>query len=178
MTSKLTVDHRTTPGNTPVEPDNSDNWIIIATYRFTSVGHSGSECIQTQVTDTAYAKVEWKADGHWDVTFTPGSGLINSVSVCDGSKCTSGGNTHSWEYALLVNLSLDDDPPVGAPRFLYKVEYSTGTLDDGDTINATSCTEVSAVSPYGGASATDFGPFECSFSCATASGPSTTISYQ
>lgn len=173
VTSSLAVDHRTTSGNTPVEPDNSDCWAITATYRPIS---GGMQCIQAQVQASVTIKVEWKDEGHWEVTCTGCGGLINSVSVCDGSKCTSGGNTHSWEYVLLVDLDLDDGSLGNV--FLYSVSYATGTLDDGDTLNTTSCAEVAAVSPAGGASTTDSGPFECAYSCASASGPATTIGYE
>ena len=190
VTSSLTVDHYDIVSvgppemRMPVEPNNGDTWTVTARYRRDRPVMS-TPCDCTTLTYTASVDVTWTGSA-WSASCTSGcnagAGPIRSVSVCTVSSCTSG-STHSWEYELIVDLDNNLAAlqcgifgPNGAA--LYQVDYDTTVVDDGDTIALVDCTESGAVSPNSQTwSASDTGAFECTFTCAAASGPSISIVY-
>jgi hypothetical protein len=179
VTSALDVDHRTSPGNTPVEPDDSEIWTITAHWRPLM-----SSCAINDRSYSVDVTVTWDSTNEeWTATCGDcgSANPINDVDICKIDSCTSGGGVeHSWKYNLIVDLDIENvggSAPTGG--ILHRVVYEAREeyIDDGDTLNTTSCSEVSVVSPIDGVTATDYGPFTCAHSCA-ASGQSATIYYQ
>jgi hypothetical protein len=128
--------------------------------------------------------VQWsESTDSWSATCTSGcspTGLIRSVSICDGSEC--GGGDNGWSYELIVDIQHSQNALAcyagTVPGTLSKVVYTTTVEDDGNEIDVGDCSEGASVSPVGDPfSATDSGAFECAFSCA-ASGASITITYE
>jgi len=164
-----------------VEPNNGDTWTVTARYQKTSVP---TACDCTTFTAVATVDVTWTGSA-WSASCTAGcaaGGPIYGVSVCTVSSCSSGA-THSWEYELIVDVDNNLIGVVCLPggfnnARLYQVDYDTSVVDDGDTINVGNCTETAAVSPTSQTwSASDTGSFECTFTCAAATGPSVSIVY-
>jgi len=190
VTSSLTVDHYDiqmigqAEVRVPVEPNNGDTWAVTARYQKQTAPPPGTSCDCNTFTATASVDVTWTGSA-WSATCLSGcaaGGPIYGVSVCTVSSCSSGA-THSWEYELIVDV---DNNIYGVVcnlggfnnARLYQVDYDTSAVDNGDTINIGNCTEVATKSPTSQSwSASDTSSFECTFTCAAASGPSVSIVY-
>lgn len=182
--SAITVEHfdTTGPSDVPVEPDTGET-IDVTAYWDTLTSIPGCNCYQT-ATATVTVDIDWnETTDSWDATCTGCSALgpIYGVTVCHGDGCgTHTTIDNAWEYELVVDIAkmngLCNDFYNG---YLSKVEYETTSVDDGDTIRTANCTELASVSPTSQTfSATDSGPFECVNTCAAASGPTMTLTYE
>jgi hypothetical protein len=180
-TSALTVQHIYYGSATPVEPDTSETLAITATWA--SLFGGGQSCDCTETTASVGATVTWTGSG-WSVSCSgcnPTSGPIRSLTVCSAlsDTCTSHGTTHGWKYTLVVDVNHTKTVCTNTAAFLHHVDYTATSVDDGDTIDTSSCVETGSLSLYGGTdySATDNGAFECAFDC-SAAGPTLTLYYQ
>jgi hypothetical protein len=167
----------------PVEPDSGETWSITANYRLVTLGTS---CDCDDRTDSVTVDVEWSDTTGWSASCTGcgGGSAIQGVAICGVGGCASGTITidNSWSYELIVDLYTNHAFSCGAGvqnAALVDVDFETTSVDDGDTIDTSSCEEDASVSPTSQIfSATDAGPFECGFSCPAATGTSVTLTYQ
>jgi hypothetical protein len=171
LTSALHVDHFIGPTATygePVEPDDGETWEINAVWAAPYTG--GGACACSEVSSSVMAEVTWDGSD-WQVSCTgcnPGTGPILDVAVCSGDTC-SDGNTHGWSYTIEVDVVGVQVGALGCARFLERVEYTTTDIADGNVIDPDECTEGARVSPlYEPVMATDYGAFECAFTCSAA----------
>lgn len=131
--------------------------------------------------------MDWnEATDSWDYSCTgcSGSGPIYGVTVCHVDGCgTMGSINNAWAYELVVLIDQQRGLCTGTlgnfNGFLSHVDYTTTSVDDGDTIRTGDCSELASVSPTSQSfSVTDSGAFECTYTCAAASGPVMYITYQ
>ena len=143
-----------------VEPDDSDTWLITATWKTQSgiaVCPCDSEIVAATVT------VDW--DGtDWTATCTgcnATSGPIYKVKACGTADC----GTRSSEYVLLVDIEeLNTDMCDDA--WLWTVDFLSTELDDGNYFTTSPSSTVTAVSPVNEPySTTDTQIFDCEFGC-------------
>lgn len=181
--SAVTVYHTSGEINTvPVEPDTGETLDVTAYWDALEFAGGGCSCHQT-ASATVTADVDWnEATDTWDVSCTgcSGAGPIYGVTVCHVDGCGTMGAIHNaWAYELVVLIDKRrakcNDLYDG---YLSHVVYTTTSVDDGDTIRTGDCSEQVAVSPTSQTfSVTDSGTFECTYSCAAASGPVLYITY-
>lgn len=179
-TSALEVTHQTGPSYlgspTVVEPDTGERWKIEAFWY-------PAAAPPAQVLETAFVDVDWNGSS-WVLSNMTLTTNIVGITICQGSTCDAGGgNVHSWNYKLIVNLN---DP--GALGYnLDNVRYTTVNVDDGTTVEDPSrtygdCYLGTAVQPTSQAfGATDYNADwgtagRCPYNC-TITGASTTITY-
>jgi hypothetical protein len=179
-------DHHEDENVEPVEPDTGETWGLTATWN--TLSGACPSCVQT-ATAGATVRVDWSdATGTWSATCTAGcnafTGPIYGVTICDAASCGGGSSIdNSWEYELVVDLAKKNGASsfCGLPAtdgYLSQVAYQTTSVDDGNIVDPLYCTEGAAVSPTSQTfSVTDSGVFECTFSCAAASGPSVELTY-
>ena len=108
------------------------------------------------------------------------AGPIYGVTMCDvnADDCSS----YDGDYRLQVRIAQNNGNPAGQcggnMRYINRVEYVVGSVDDGDSFETTHCTLGSAMSPTQSTySATDNGAFECAYSCSEA-GTNVTVTFQ
>lgn len=185
-TGSLTVDHIHQDGQvvTEVEPNDGETWDITATWSTDSFENPGTCACFDQVSAAVSADVQWSDSSGWSVTCTgcAGAGPIVAVSVCDGDGCGSGPSVdNSWEYELIVDVIHTNQVLCGGMHrntYLTSVNFDTTTVDDGNLVDTSDCSEGSAVESTSQAfSATDTATFECGFDC-SATGASVTITYE
>lgn len=181
VTSALDVHHRVYPGgisDDPVQLDDSERVTITA---YWSLQNNISPCsclyeISDSVTyDVTHSGTAWSGTcTGCDAT----NGPIYAVVTCDinADHCMS----LDGDYRLNVNIKQINGIGGGDcavyDRHLNRVEYTITNIDDGDDYDGTHCVVGSAVSPTANSFAqTDFGAFECGFSCET--GPSLTVTF-
>lgn len=181
-TSSLTVYHRDVSSR-PVVPNTGETWDIIARYRLAAPG-TACDCENRYVYATV--DVDWTGSA-WTATCTSGCGggsAFTQVAVCDASSpCPQSANpTMAYEMILdmVSNQLFNTACGVAVPGALQEVDYGTTSVDDGNPItDTTTCALGNSESPTTNTfTATDNGTFECAFTCADATGPSVTISYQ
>ena len=188
--SAITVVH-TDPGlitDTPVEPDTGETIDITAYWDTLVTDNSPCVCAQTATANVA-VDVDWSDTTGWSVTCTgcnATAGPIYRVSVCSVGECGSGIDVdNGWSYELIVDIAKNRgtcQPSGGVPAvlgWLSHVDYATTSVDDGNLIDTSNCTEGASVSPTSQVfTVTDSGGFDCTFTCAGAAGPTMTITYQ
>ena len=171
-----------------VEPDTGETWSITAYWDSLLANPLACQCHQTN-TASVSVDVDWSAStDSWSASCTgcnPTNGPIYGVTVCATYGCGSGMSIYnSWGYELVVDVvkvngtfgSISCSVPVNG--FLSRVVYATTSVDDGNQINGLLCSESTAVSPISQSfGVTDNGAFECTYSCAGASGPQVDIIY-
>jgi hypothetical protein len=165
-TAVLTVLHQVS-GGTWVEPNTGETWDITATWNI-----AGTICV-TPLVEHATVTVDWNGSG-WTLSNKNLPADILDLQVCDVSgSCGSAVGPRAYKFRLDVR-----DPAPGLNN-LQSVVFTTTSVDDGLTIDLSSCTTTTtAVSPTSQTfSATDFGSFECDYACANVTGPSLTITY-
>lgn len=170
----------------PVEPDVGESWEITAYWNTLGSAHPSCDCTQS-ATAQVQVDVSWSDSTGWSASCTGCnaiSGPVFGVTVCGTYGCGNGpGVDNSWGYELVVSLKENNgqvncSPPPNAPGFVSRVEYQTTSVDDGNLIDTLYCSEGTAVSPISQTfGTTDSGPFECTYSCAVASGPTVSIVY-
>lgn len=185
--SAVTVTHYDQVGEVdivPVEPDTGETIEVTAYWDvLDEVMPSICDC-DLVATDSVSVDVDWSdATDSWsaactgcDATYGP----IFDVDICYVGGC--GTIDNSWSYELIVQIAKNNGAcahAAGVVGYLSKVEYETTSVDDGDAIRTSNCTEWYSVSPLADTafSATDLGPFECTFTCAAADGPDMSIIY-
>jgi hypothetical protein len=165
-TAVLTVLHQVS-GGTWVEPNTGESWDITATWN-----SAGVLCPNPTV-QVATVTVDWNGSG-WTLSNKNLTGDIVDVQVCNISgSCGSAVGPRAYK------LRVDINDPIAGPQNLQSVAFVTTSVDDGFTIDLSSCTTTTtAVSPTSQTfSATDYGSFECDYACANVTGPSLTITY-
>jgi len=90
---------------------------------------------------------------------------------------------NAWAYELVVQIDKNRGVCSGTAGsfsgYLSHVDYETTSVDDGDTIRTSNCTLLASVSPTTQTfSVTDNGAFECTYTCAAASGPVLYLTYE
>ena len=140
----------------------------------------GCTCQQTAMA-TVDVDVAWSDTTGWSATCTgcaPLAGPIYRVSVCGVGECGTATSTdNGWSYELIVDAALINGNCLGNDGFLSHVDYETTSVDDGNLVNATTCTEGASVSPDSQTFSVTDSTFDCVYSCAAASGPTMTITY-
>jgi hypothetical protein len=191
--SAITVVHAD-PGLTsdvPVEPDTGETIDITAYWDTRVIDNSPCVCAQTASAGVA-VDVVWSDATGWSATCTGCDALnvpIYRVSVCGVGECASGTSIdNGWSYELIVDIAKNNgtciEDPNGFPNpvagWLSHVDYATTAVDDGNLIDTTTCTEGLSVSPTSQVfTVTDSGGgFDCNFTCASAAGPTMTITYE
>ena len=171
-----------------VEPDTGETWSITAYWDSLLANPLACQCQQTNSASVS-VDVDWSdSTDSWSASCTgcnPTNGPIYGVTVCATYGCGSGMSVdNSWGYELVVDVlkingmfsSISCNP--GVNGYLTRVEYVTTSVDDGNQINGLLCSESTAVSPISQSfGVTDNGAFECTYSCAGASGPQVDIIY-
>lgn len=182
VTSALNIYHRVYPGGVsddPVQFDDSERVTITAYWSLLNGLPDQCSCLYETSSSVTY-DVTHSGTG-WSGTCTgcsAMSGPIRSVVICDinADNCMS----LDGDYRLNVDINqtngMGGGDCTGQPRYLNRVEYTISNIDDGDDYDGTHCVVGSAVSPTTNSfSATDFGAFECAFSCEA--GPSLTVTF-
>jgi hypothetical protein len=182
--SAVTVVHED-PGvtsNTPVEPDTGETIEVTAYWDAKVTADQGCSCAQT-ATATVDVDVTWSDTTGWSAVCTgcdSVAGPIYRVSVCPVGQCGSGATIdNGWSYELIVDAALTNQT-CGVnnwPGFLSHVDYETTSVDDGNLVTLSTCTEGAAVSPDSQTFTATDSTFDCVYSCAAASGPTMTITY-
>lgn len=183
LTSALTVGHYEERTTAPVEPDTGETWEVKAVYA-TALGAQPAPCACQEVNAAVSVDVDWNGTS-WSATCTgcnPTTGPIFSVGVCvddDTDTCSAGQTSHSWGYTLIADVARTSlYNCFGNPYIanLDRVEYEPTAIDDGNVIDAETCSEGDAVSPVGPSltPVIDYGSWECDLDC-DASGPSTSL---
>ena len=184
--SAVTVYHTSGVTNTvPVEPDTGETIEVTAYWDALEFAGGGCSCHQT-ASSSVTVDVDWnESTDTWDYSCTgcSGAGPIYGVTVCHVDGCgTMGAIANAWAYELVVQVAKNNGLCTlggGSVGYLSHVDYETTAVDDGDTIRTSNCTELAAVSPTSQSfSVTDNGAFECTYSCAVASGPVLYITYE
>jgi len=181
--SAVTVYHTSGVTNTvPVEPDTGETIAVTAYWDALEFAGGGCSCHQT-ASSSVTVDVDWnESTDTWDYSCTgcSGAGPIYGVTVCHVDGCgTMGAIANAWAYELVVQIDKIRSNCSGNAGYLSHVDYQTTAVDDGDTIRTSNCTELAAVSPTTQTfSVTDSGTFECTFTCAAASGPTLFLTYQ
>jgi hypothetical protein len=180
--SAVTVVHLD-PGvttDTPVEPDTGETIEVTAYWDAKVTAGGGCSCVQT-ATATVDVDVSWSDTTGWSAVCTgcdSVAGPIYRVSVCSVGACGPGATiVNGWSYELIVDVALTNDNCLTNLGFLSHVDYETTSVDDGNLVNLSTCTEGSAVSPDSQTFTTTDSTFDCVYSCAAASGPTMTITY-
>lgn len=163
-----------------VEPDSGET-IEVTAYWDALLGAGGGCSCKLTASASVTVDVDWSdATDSWSATCTgcSGTGPIYGVMVCNVDSC--GTIDNAWSYELVVNLDKNRGLCNGLwPGYLTRVEYETTSVDDGDAIRTANCTEWYSVSATSQTfSVTDYGAFECVNTCAAASGPALTITYE
>ncbi len=163
----------------PVEPDDTDSWIITATHSSEdNVIPQSCEC--NNYTSSVTADVTWTGSG-WSVACTGcnwPNGPILSLGVCAVSGCSAIGGTHGWEYKLTARVKEFRPAVCGANNgYLYSVEFETTSVDDGDVIVQFDCSEGSSVSPTSQTWSDVDLAFGCNLNCGSVTGPTIYIQY-
>ena len=187
--SAITVMHADPGGasDTPVEPDTGETISVTAYWDTQVTDNSPCVCAQTASANVT-VDVDWSDTTGWTATCTgcsPVFGPIYRVSVCGVGECGTGTSIdNGWSYELIVDIAKNNGTctqTVGgvALGWLSHVDYATTSVDDGNLIDATTCTEGLSVSPTSQVfTVTDSGGFDCNFTCAAAAGPTMTITYE
>ncbi|MBK6768331.1 MAG: hypothetical protein IPG72_04760 [Ardenticatenales bacterium] len=171
-----------------VEPDTGESWTITGYWDSRLLETLPCRC-QTTTSSQVTVDVDWSdSTDSWSASCTgcnSSTGPIYGVTVCATYGCGSGMSIdNSWGYELVVDLakingvfgSISCQPQVNG--YLSRVEYETTSVDDGNQIDALLCSEGTSVSPVSQTfGTTDSGAFECTYSCAGASGPQVDIIY-
>lgn len=164
----------------PVEPDSGETIEVLA-YWDTLNSAPGCSCHQTD-TESITVDVDWSdATDSWSASCTgcdSTNGPFYGVTVCHVGGCNSIDN--AWAYELVVQIAkVRANCPAGPAGYLSEVDYTTTSVDDGDTIRISNCSEWYGVSPTSQTfTVTDSGGFECTYTCAAASGPTLTLLYE
>lgn len=177
-TAALTVDHQTTGGD-PVEPDTGETWSITATWSTDVFAHLGCTC-QDSNTATATADVSYSSSTGWSVTCTSGcGGVIGSIGICEvGQGCDNANGELGYKLYVDITSQQTNLCNGGNNTYLSKAVFTSTSVDDGITVNETTCASGSSVSPTSQTwTATDNGAFECAFNCTAGPGASVTITY-
>ena len=188
--SSITVVHAD-PGLTsdvPVEPDTGETIDITAYWDTRVIDNSPCVCAQTASANVT-VDVDWSDTTGWSAACTgcnSVTGPIYRVAVCGVGECGSGATIdNGWSYELIVDIKknhgkcLESGQTIPVDGWLSHVDYDTTSVDDGNLINDSTCTEGASVSPTSQVfSVTDSGGFDCNFTCASAAGPTMTITYQ
>ena len=186
--SAITVVHADPGGasDTPVEPDSGETIDITAYWDARVIDNYPCICAQTAFANVA-VDVTWSDTTGWSATCTGCSavaGPIYRVSVCGVGECGTGTSTdNGWSYELIVDIAKNVGQCVSVAGnhlgWLSHVDYATTSVDDGNLIDTSTCMEGASVSPTSQVfTVTDSGGFDCVFACASAAGPTMTISYQ
>jgi hypothetical protein len=168
--------------NTPVEPDIGETIQIDAYWDAQVTAGEGCSCDQLH-SATVYVDVDWNDTTGWTAVCTGCSltnGPIRRVSVCSVGACGSGATVdNGWSYELIVEADLKEGECGTLPwhGFLSHVDFTTTSIDDGNIIDTSNCTEGSAVSPDSQTVSVTDSTFDCVYSCASASGPTMSIDY-
>lgn len=170
-TSSLSVSHAYDAGEYDVwvEPDDTDSWTITGTWS-TPFSTLYPDCSCVDMTSSVTADVTWSdATNSWSVSCTgcnAVNGPIYAVGVCiDGASCGSGAVVDNTAgYKLYVDVAQQPNYPCVVsppqPAYIYSVEYTTTSVDDGNLLNMVACTEGSSVTPTSQTwSQTDYGTF-------------------
>jgi hypothetical protein len=167
--------------NTPVEPDSGETIEITAYWDAQETAGMGCTCQQT-ATASVDVDVTWSDTTGWSAVCTGCNsvgGPIYRVSVCSVGDCGSGITIdNGWSYELIVDLDKKNGACGGInDGYLSHVEYETTSVDDGNLLNTTLCTEGSSMSPDSQTFTAMDSTFDCVFSCASASGPTMDFTY-
>jgi hypothetical protein len=133
-----------------VEPDSGETWHVQAIWATTS----GGTCACTETYAQATVRVDWVPATHeWVATCTSGcdeyGGPIFGFSICDDDHCLESGSTyHSWLYVLEGEID-ESVTTCSRTAYLDRVEYTTTSVDDGDSLSGTGagCYELYSISP-------------------------------
>lgn len=185
-TASVTVQHYEQVDPTTVrevEPDSGETIEVTAYWDVDALVPGFCDCYRT-ASATVDVDVDWnETTDSWDATCTgcdATNGPIYSVTVCHSDGCGSGVNIdNAWEYELIVNMVPTNGTCQGNAGEVSGVLFETTSVDDGDAIRTSTCSEWYSVSPTSQTfSVSDLGPFECTYTCAAASGPTLMIEYQ
>jgi len=182
--SSLTVfhGHADDPNVIRVEPNTGETWTATVYWSTDVTGGGGCSC-QLMQTNAATIRVDW-SDGtaSYAATCTAGcnamSGPIFGVGVCTVDGCGEDVSIdHSWAYELILSVAKNGPLCNLAPSTVARVAWATTLVDNGILIDD-ECTHGDAVVPTTQVFAqNDNGPFDCTFTCAGASGPSIVLTY-